>query len=169
MSIEIRNNVARVAKVEITRADKCGAYVALQLHIELTAAQLKQFVEGRYAVSDQAVYGALYAEWERKYQEAERNWQDRTNAIMHEYNLACEEADERGKPRPSPPKLAKFIGPAEPEKIRASRPCKSLKEWYVHVHAELADEDHQVQRVELGAATKGTPRLTTKGRSRYSS
>lgn len=163
MSIEIRNNVARVAKVEITRAGRNGAYLGLQLHIELTAVQLKQFVEGRYAVSDQAVYGALYAEWERKYQEAERNWQDRTNAIMHEYNLACEDADERGKPRPSPPKLAKFIGPAEPEQIKASRPCKSLKEWYVHVHAELVDEDQQIQRVELGASTKGTPRLTTEG------
>jgi len=163
MSIEIRNNVARVAKVEIARTDKFGAYLALQLHIELTAVQLKQFVEGRYAVADQAVYGSLYAEWDQKFQEAERRWQDRTNAIMHEYNLACEDADERGKPRPSPPKLGTFVGPAEPERIKASRPCKSLREWYVHVHAELVDEDHQLQRVELGASTKGTPRLTTEG------
>jgi hypothetical protein len=161
--MDIRNNRAFVTKVEVTKAEEFGARLALHLQIELRTEQLEQFVEGKYAAADRAVYAQLYQEWRAKYDEAEQQWQDRTNRIMSEYNVACEDAQEDGRPRPKPPFIPDFIGPMEPTRIKASRPCNSLAGWFVDLRAELTKGDYSVVTVELGAKTKGKPKLVTEG------
>jgi hypothetical protein len=161
--MDIRNNVARVSKVEITKAEEFGARLALHLQIELRTEQLSQFAEGKYAIADRAVYAELYEAWRKEHEEAEARWQDRTNRIMAEYNAACEQAEEDRRPRPKPPAIRDFCGPAEPVRIKTSRACNSLAGWFVDLRAELAKADHSVVTVELGAKTKGKPKMVTEG------
>lgn len=161
--MDIRNNIARVSKVEVTKAEEFGARVALHLQIELRTEQLSQFAEGKYAIADRAVYAELYEAWRKEYEEAEARWQDRTNRIMAEYNAACEQAEEDGRPRPKPPAIRDFCGPAEPARIKTSRACNSLAGWFVDLRAELTKADHSVVTVELGAKTKGKPKMVTEG------
>jgi hypothetical protein len=161
--MDIRNNIARVSKIEVTKAEEFGARLALHLQIELRTEQLSQFTEGRYGIADRAVYAELYEAWRKEFEEAEARWQDRTNRIMAEYNAACEEAEEDGRPRPKPPAIRDFCGPAEPVRIKTSRACNSLAGWFVDLRAELAKADHSVVTVELGAKTKGKPKMVTEG------
>lgn len=161
--MDIRNNIARVSKIEVTKAEEFGARLALHLQIELRTEQLSQFTEGRYGIADRAVYAELYEAWRKEYEEAEARWQDRTNRIMAEYNAACEQAEEDGRPRPKPPAIRDFCGPAEPARIKTSRACNSLAGWFVDLRAELTKADHSVVTVELGAKTKGKPKMVTEG------